>query len=174
MNFVPNTAAQPTIITHHRRQRFKRQSGDDDPENYDYENSRQQKDYNTVVRIALIVSLSWDSQFKDESTERFKRVSETLKSTISNIYPDEISRKILVTVVKLSPVVAAVNDGGAGSSLQNTLVIVDLSLSNDENIDQGLDQMKSILESKMEINGFEPANPNWWRLLASPGKYYNT
>ena len=99
-------------------------------------------------------------------------MSETLKSTISNIYPDEISRKILVTIVKLSPVLA--DDGaGNGSSLQHTLVIVDLSLLNDEkNIDtEGLDQMKSILESKMEINGFEPANPNWWRLLAYPGKF---
>ena len=103
-------------------------------------------------------------------------MSETLKSTISNIYPDEISRKILVTVVKLNPVLASADDGGdGGSSLQKTLVIVDISLLNDEtNIDEGLDQMKSILESKMEINGFEPANPNWWRLLASPGKYYNT
>ena len=116
-----------------------------------------------------IVSLPWDSQFKDESTERFRRVSETLKSTISNIYPDEISRKILVTVVKLSPVLASADDGG-GSSLQKTLVIVDISLLNDEtNIDEGLDQMKSILESKMEANGFESANPNWWRLLAYPG-----
>ena len=97
-------------------------------------------------------------------------MSETLKSTISNIYPDEISRKILVTVVKLSPVLAATDDGGGGSSLQKTLVIVDISLLNDEtNIDEGLDQMKSILESKMEANGFESANPNWWRLLAYPG-----
>ena len=96
-------------------------------------------------------------------------MSETLKSTISNIYPDEISRKILVTVVKLSPVLASADDGG-GSSLQKTLVIVDISLLNDEtNIDEGLDQMKSILESKMEANGFESANPNWWRLLAYPG-----
>ena len=118
-----------------------------------------------------IVSLPWDSQFKDESTERFRRVSETLKSTISNIYPDEISRKILVTVVKLNPVLASADDGGGGgSSLQKTLVIVDISLLNDEtNIDEGLDQMKSILESKMEANGFESANPNWWRLLAYPG-----
>ena len=73
-------------------------------------------------------------------------MSETLKSTISNIYPDEISRKILVTVVKLSPVLASADDGG-GSSLQKTLVIVDISLLNDEtNIDEGLDQMKSILD----------------------------
>ena len=116
-----------------------------------------------------IVSLPWDSQFKDEATERFRRVSETLKSTISNIYPDEISRKILVTIVKLSPVLAIADDGG-GSSIQKTLVIVDISLLNDEtNIDEGLDQMKSILESKMEANGFESANPNWWRLLAYPG-----
>ena len=99
-------------------------------------------------------------------------MSETLKSTISNIYPDEISRKILVTIVKLSPVLASADDGGGGgSSLQKTLVIVDISLLNDEtNIDEGLDQMKSILESKMEANGFESANPNWWRLLAYPGK----
>ena len=44
-----NFAAYP-IIT---RQRFKRQSGDDDLENYDYENPPQ-NDYNTVVRIAII------------------------------------------------------------------------------------------------------------------------